>query len=566
MTKIYKKDLLFKGKEHITERFSYSGLYEDIDHLVLDNTYIRTLYLLGYPFVASSGWLDDLISFPYDCDVSYHFQEIASINALPKLNRKITELESIKRSMITDGKIIGSEITDPLESAVTLRDKILRGQQKLFQIGIYIALRADSLNNLNKTTDILESTLSSKLFFVKIARYRQLQALQSILPRADDELNIKRNLDSSSSALTFPFMSNELAHSSGVIYGVNRSNNSLVIIDRFKLQNANSIIFAQSGSGKSYLSKIEILRQLSDGVNVIVIDPENEYQEICDSVRGSYIKISANSKDVINPLDVLKGKHLKKNANQSIQDLMAVISLMVDGLSSDEKAALDKALLQIYNSKSLKEPLLKDLYLILIKLKQDKFAKRMEKFVNGSLKDIFNKKTNIDLNNRLVVFNIKDLSENIRPIMMIIISNFVTTKVQNKTQKSLLVIDEAWILLEHKASAKFISGLVRRARKYFLGVNIISQQASDFLNNPFGKVIASQSSLRILMRQDSTTIKEVFKDFNLSEYEYNYLLNSDKGEALMIVDQAHVAVRIMSSLKEHPIITTDPFEIMSQSK
>lgn len=557
--------LIFKGREDISERFSYSGLNETIDHLVIDNTYIRILYLSGFPFVANSGWLDDLISFPYDCDISYHFQEVASVNALPKLNRKITELESIKRSMITDGKIIGSEITDPLESAVLLRDKILRGQQKLFQIGIYIALRAESLSDLNKLTDILESTLSSKLFFVKIARYRQLEGLQTILPRAEDELDIKRNLDSSSSALTFPFMSNELAHNNGIIYGVNKSNNSLVIIDRFKLQNANSIIFAQSGSGKSYLSKIEILRQLSDGVNVMVIDPENEYQGVCESVKGSYIKISASSKDAINPLEVLKNKTSKKDINQNIQDLTSVISLMAEGLSNEEKATLDKALVELYKG-SKKEPLLKDLSSSLIKLKQPKLAKRLEKYISGSLKDIFNKKTNIDLNNRLVVFNIRELSENIRPIMMMIISNFVTAKIQNKTQKSILVIDEAWILLEHKASAKFISGLVRRARKYYLGVNIISQQASDFLNNPYGKVIASQSSLRILMRQDSTTIKDVFKDFNLSEYEYDFLLNSDRGEALMIVDQAHVAVRITASSKEHPVITTDPLEILDNTK
>ncbi len=557
--------LIFKGREHISERFSYSGLNENIDHLVIDNTYIRTLYLSGFPFVANSGWLDDLISFPYDCDISYHFQEVASVNALPKLNRKITELESIKRSMITDGKIIGSEITDPLESAVLLRDKILRGQQKLFQIGIYIALRAESLSELNKLTDILESTLASKLFFVKIARYRQLQGLQTILPRAEDELDIKRNLDSSSSALTFPFMSNELAHNDGIIYGVNKSNNSLVIIDRFKLQNANSIIFAQSGSGKSYLSKVEILRQLCDGVNVLVIDPENEYQGLCESVKGSYIKISASSKDVINPLEVLKNKTSKKDINQNIQDLISVISLMTEGLSNEEKATLDKALVELYKG-SKKDPLLQELSSLLIKLKQPKLAKRLEKYVSGSLKDIFNKKTNIDLNNRLVVFNIRELSENIRPIMMMIISNFVTAKIQNKTQKTILVIDEAWILLEHKASAKFISGLVRRARKYFLGVNIISQQASDFLNNSYGKVIASQSSLRVLMRQDSTTIKDVFRDFNLSEYEYNFLLNSDRGEALMIVDQAHVAVRITASSKEHPVITTDPLEILDNTK
>jgi len=262
------------GEQDTLDVLSYAGLEENIDYLCIDGIYMRTLYISGYPFVASSGWLDSLINFNHDTDISYHLHEVNALHALPKLHRKITELESTRRSMIRAGKIVGSEVTDPLDSAIELRDKIQRGQEKLFQMSIYVCLRAETLEELNKTTSLLEATLAARLFYSKVARYQQLEALQSILPRGEDQLSQKRNLDSSSAALTFPFMSSELVQESGILYGVNKSNNSLVILDRFSLHNANSIVFAQSGSGKSYTTKVEILRQLMQGTKVLVIDPE----------------------------------------------------------------------------------------------------------------------------------------------------------------------------------------------------------------------------------------------------------------------------------------------------
>ena len=549
------------GEQAITDYFSYSGLEEKADHLVIDGQYVRCLFISSYPFVANSGWLDNLVNFNYDIDITYHLHEISALLALPKLHRKITELESTKRSMIRAGKIIGSEITDPLESAINLRDKILRGQEKLFQISIYVCLRAKSLKELNRITALLESTMSSRLFFTKVARYQQIEALQSILPRAYDQLNQKRNLDSSSAALSFPFMSSELVQPSGILYGINKSNDSLVIIDRFSLNNANSIVFAQSGSGKSYLTKIEILRQLVDGTKVIVIDPEREYQNLSRSVKGTYIKLSARSKQHINPFDRMMANSKAKEISEQVQDLTAIISLMADGLNSREKAAVDKAILLTYKKNSKNSPTLEDLYAQLQSLGQLKLCERLEKYITGSLRDVFNCQTNISLNNRLIIFDIKDLPESLRQIMMLIVANFVSNQVKLLPEKRLLIIDEAWLLLEHEASAKFISGLVRRARKYYLGVSIISQQANDFLHNRYGRAIASQSALRILMRQDSTTIKNVVSEFNLSEFESSFLLASDRGDCLMIVDQNHVAVRIIASASEHPLITTDPSEV-----
>lgn len=549
------------GEQDAVDILSYAGLEENIDHLCIDGVYLRTLFISGYPFVANSGWMDNLINFNHDTDISYHVHEVSALSALPKLHRKITELESTKRAMMRAGKIVGSEITDPLESAIELRDKIQRGQEKLFQMAIYVSIRAQSLEELNKITKLLEATLSARLFYSKVARYQQLEALQSILPRAEDQLNQKRNLDSSSAALTFPFMSSELVHESGILYGINKSNNSLVILDRFNLPNANSITFAQSGAGKSYTTKVEILRQLMQGTKVIVIDPEREYKRLTESVGGSYIKLSAKSKQKINPFDLASTHKKASDLSEHAQDLTEVISLMAEGLAPREKAAVDKAILTIYKRAKKANPLLEDLYGELHSLGQMKLCERLEKYISGSLADVFNSQTNIELTNRLVIFDIKDLPESLRQIMMLIISNFVKNQVMSSPEKRLLIIDEGWLLLEHEESARFVAGLVRRARKYYLGVSIISQQANDFLRNDYGRAIASQSALRILMRQDTTTIKGVVEEFNLSEYEQSFLLTCGRGDALIIADQNHVAVQVVASDKEHPLITTNPAEL-----
>ena len=573
------------GEQDQVDLISYSGLMEQTNYLQLGDKFVRTLFISGYPYVASTGWLNMLVNFNHNIDISYHIEQVDPMAALPKLNRKITELESTKRNMLRQGKVLGSEITDPLDSAIALKDKIQRGQEKLFQLSIYMTITEDSLLELNKTTSLLETVMSTRLFYIKSSTFQQLEGLQSVLPRGQNVLSQKRNLDSSSAALTFPFVSSELVQESGILYGINRSNNSLVIVDRFFLNNANSIVFAQSGSGKSYTEKVEILRQLMQGTKVIVIDPEREYKQLTNSVNGTYIKLSAKSKEKINPFDFTTNlKNAETDLSEHIQDLTEIISLMAGGLTAEEKAITDKAILQTYKNfgwlmkpkdkpkrkkketrgrkpKAKTYPLLKDFYKTLKQSKQKKLASKIEKFVKGSLSFVFDSQTNIKLDNRLVVFDIKDLDESLRQIMMLVVANFVESQVKQDPQKRILVVDEGWILLQHEESARFIAGLTRRARKYYLGVTIISQQANDFLSQDYGRAIASQSSLRILMRQDTTTIKKVASEFNLSEYEQHFLLTCDKGEALIIADQNHVAVKVVASNKEHPLITTDPKEI-----
>jgi len=561
------------GQQDQVDLISYSGLIEESAYLQIGDRYVRTLFISGYPYVASVGWLNMLINFNHNIDISHHIEQINPLLALPKLNRKITELESTKRTMQKQGKVIGSEITDPLESAIELKDKIQRGQEKLFQVSIYMTITADTVANLNKITTILETVMSTRLFYIKIATFRQLEGLQTTLPRGENKLGQNRNLDSSSAALTFPFVSSELVQESGILYGINKSNNSLVIVDRFSLNNANAIIFAQSGSGKSYTAKVEILRQLMQGTRVIVIDPEREYKQLTKSVKGTYIRLSATSKEKINPFDFsLKSYNGKNNLAEHIQDLTEIVSLLVGSLNSEERAVVDKALITTYKNigltmrkkrfaKDQKFPLLKDFYKTLKKMKQKDLCDRLERFVTGSLSTVFDGQTNVNLDNRLVVFDIKDLDESLRQIMILVTANFVHSQVKADPQKRILVIDEAWILLQHEESARFLAGLTRRARKHYLGVTLISQQANDFLNQEYGRAIASQSSLRILMRQDTTTIKKVAQEFNLSEYEQRYLLTCDKGEGLIIADQNHVALKVVASEKEHPLLTTDPREI-----
>ncbi len=582
---VFNRSLSFSyGEQDTVDLLSYSGLQESANYLQMGEKYVRTLFISGYPYIAHTGWLHMLVNFNHNIDISFHIEEIDPLSALPKLNRKITELESTKRTMLKQGRVLGSEITDPLDSAMELKDKIQRGQEKLFQVSIYMTITADSLLQLNKTTALLETVLSTRLFYIKTATFQQLEGLQSILPRGENKLSQKRNLDSSSAALTFPFISSELVQESGILYGINKSNNSLVIVDRFSLNNANAIIFAQSGSGKSYTAKVEILRQLMQGTKVIVIDPEREYQQLSRSVNGTYIKLSPKSKEKINPFDLSTGTLGAGDLAERTQELTQIISLMVGGLTSDEKAVVDRAILQTYKQfgwkmtekakekkkkkdprgrkpKQKKYPLLKDFYKTLKSMKQKRLVSKLETFVKGSLSSVFDSQTNIQLDNRLVIFDIKDLSESLRQIMMMVVANFVSSQVKQHPAKRVLVIDEAWLLLEHEESARFIAGLTRRARKYYLGVTIISQQANDFLTSDYGRAIASQSALRVLMKQDTTTIKKVASEFNLSEYEQRFLLTCDRGEALIIADQNHVAVKVVASEKEHPLLTTDPREI-----
>ena len=539
----------------------YESLEEEVDRLRINGKYAQTLVIKNYPLATDANCLSELINFDGDADISYHMEPVDSLFALEQLNRKITELESQKRSQLKSGRLLTPQITDPLDSALSLRAKLLRNQEMLFQLAVYVTVFAQNKEDLLAASQRLRNRLAGRLFIAEAAKYQQLAAWEAGLPLGLNNLaEIKRNFDTSSLSLTFPFRSLELIEPGGILYGLNKANDSLVMIDRFALPNANSVIFAQSGAGKSYTMKLELLRHYLKGVKVIVIDPENEYQNLCEALGGNYLEISRASRKTLNPLQVGDGQELPARAlKEKLPAIMQIIELMVEELNADQKAALDKALLQTYKKKS--QPLVADLQKALKREKQNQLCSRLEKFVGGSLSEMFASPTNISLDNPLTVFNIQHVDESLRPLVMMIIANFVNEQVLNKPAKRLLVIDEAWLLLRHKSAKDFLNALIRRARKYYLGVALISQQVADFYEGGEASALIAQTSLRILLRQDSTQIKAVGDQLNLSDYERKFLLTCAKGEALIIADNQHVAAKILASPSEHPLITTDPEEI-----
>jgi conjugal transfer ATP-binding protein TraC len=536
------------------------ALLEEKRYVEVANQVSQTFYISHYPHVAHTGWLTSLLQFSANLDVTFHIAPIAPERALGQLNRKITEMESTRRSRIRSGRIVGSELTDPLESAVTLKTTMLRGQEKLFSIGLYVTLHARSLEALRKASLELETALGSRLFYSKSADYRQLAGYKSSLPLGRDYLQNPHDFDSLSAATTFPFASNEVIDPDGVLYGINECSNSLVILDRFALPNANAITIAQSGAGKSYASKVEILRQLMLDTQVFVIDPEDEYVQLAHHVEGVTISITPTSGQSINPFALPTGA-LKHEVHQHIEDCLSLLAVMAGVVSAEERAQVDGALTKLF-ARAKRTIAFKQVVAALKTYPHlAALLERLEPYIGGSLQGLFATSKTLSLEAPLTVFSLKYLPASLKPVVTMMIATAIQKQVAASMRRRLLVIDEGWLLLEHADSAKFIAGLTRRARKYYLGVHMITQQVADFLDNPYGRSIASQSSLRILLKQDTTTIEQVAQAFRLSAYEKESVLTANRGEALIIAGSRHVKVKIVASSNEHPLLTTDPQEL-----
>lgn len=562
---ITKPKLLGWGNTDVMDILSYAALKEEEDYITIDGKFRRTLYISVFPRTAENGWLNSLLHFATDMDLSIHIEQSDDALALKKLQKQITAFETTRRRKERQNEAIYARDLDPLESAENLHASISRGMSKLFWVSVYVSFVADTKKELDDITELLEAELGKRAFISRVAQAQQIEGFQSTLPRAENVLAQRNDLDTVSTGLMMPFVSSELVHPNGILFGINKVNNSLVVIDRFALPNYNSITFAQSGSGKSYSSKVEILRQLSQGTDVIIIDPEREYENLAKSVNGTYIRLNPRSGQKINPFDTASTATTRDELSDHIQTLTELLALMAGELSDMEEALLDKAIIKIYEKAGAKKtPKLGDLFEELKKAKDaDKLRARLEKYLNGSLAGMFDCDTNINLNNRLVVFDIKDVpSTKMRQLTMMVIANYVENVVKKKRKKRMLVIDEGWMLLEHEETARFAAGLYSRARKYWLGVSMISQQIEDFMRSHHGKKIASQSALRILMRQDTTSIKSVASEFNLSDRERDYILTCGVGDALIIADKQHISLHITASKREHPLITTDPREVL----
>lgn len=545
----------------------------DFDTISIGDRFIRTLFVAGYPRYVSANWLEPLISFNHTLDVALYIYPSRSEEILENLKRKVGEMEATIQSDLKRGRAIEPAVQVALEDALSLQQELAKGAQRFFQFGLYISIPSTTLEDVNKTTKQVEATLASLMIVTKKAILQMEEGFKTTLPMAQDRLMITRNMDTTSLATTFPFTTSELTANEGILYGINEGNESLVIFDRFTLENANTVVFGKSGSGKSYMVKLEIIRSLMFGTEVIVIDPENEYETLTHTLDGAYIQFKFDGTTKINPFDLAilqEGTEEENNLNQKILSLHGFFRVVMGKLTPTEDAVLDRALVLTYKQKGItpdpatqtrEPPLMEDLYKTLIGM-EDQIAKgladRIEKFVRGSLVGIFDQQTNMEITNPLTVFSIRDLEDELRPIAMYLILDFIWTKIRKSIKRRVLVVDEAWYLMKYPDSAQFLNSIAKRSRKYYLGLTTITQDVEDFLSEELGKTIIQNSSMQILLKQSSAAIDRVAEIFYLSEGEKHLLLSSDVGEGLFFAGPAHAAIRIISSPEEHRLATTKP--------
>lgn len=549
----------------------------DFNFLKIGEHYFRTLFVVGYPRYVSANWLEPLVSFSHTLDVAMYVYPTKSDEVLDNLKRKVSEMEATIQSDMKRGKVIEPSIQVALEDALSLQQELAKGAERFFQFGLYVTIPAKTVDELEKVTKQVEATLGSLLIITKKATLAMDSGFRTALPMGQDLLMVTRNMDTTSLATTYPFTTSELTANEGILYGLNEHNGSLIIFDRFTLENANVVAFGKSGSGKSFMMKLELMRSLMFGTEVIVIDPENEYETLTHALGGEYIRFHFGTTTKLNPFDLAllrsPDKEEESELNQKILSLHGFFRVVMGKLSATEDALLDRALILTYKQKGItpdpatqskEPPLMEDLYKSLVGM-EDPLARgladRIEKFVKGSLVGIFDQQTNVEIRNPLTVFSIRDLEEELRPIAMYLILDFIWTKIRKDIKKRILVVDEAWYMMKYPDSGAFLNSIAKRARKYYLGLTTISQDVEDFLSIDLGKAIIQNSSLQILLKQSTAAIDKVAEVFFLSEGERHLLLSADIGQGLFFAGPAHAAVRVIASPVEHELVTTSPREL-----
>jgi conjugal transfer ATP-binding protein TraC len=545
-------------------------------HLFIDGKYATTLYVLTYPRFLDTNWLSPLINFDVEFDIGMFIYPQESATILKELKKRITQVSASISMAAEKGKVRDPQLETAYQDIEELRDRLVQGTERFYQLGLYLTLYANSQDELDETVAQVEVLLEGRLVYAKPAYFQMEQGFISTLPFGHDKLVVSTNMNTSPLSTTFPFVSSDLTSDSGVLYGINLHNNSLVLFDRFSLENANMVIFAKSGAGKSYTVKLEILRSLMFGTEVIVIDPEQEYRYLADAVGGSYLKIAVASDHRINPFDLPELKEDEEPESilrENVTRLIGLITLMASGLTPEEQSLVDRAIWEAYAIKDItpgarwqnpQAPTLQDFYNIIRDMEGGKnTATRIQRFVEGTFAGVFNRPTNIDLNTQLIVFNVRDMEEELRPIAMYVILGFIWNRVRSQLKKRILVIDEAWIMMQHEESARFLFSIAKRARKYYLGVTTITQDITDFLGSKFGKPIVTNSSLQLLLRQSPAAIDLLAEVFYLTDHEKFRLLESDVGEGIFFAGLKHVAIKVVASYAEDQIITSDPQQVLA---
>ena len=573
-----------QGITTLRDMISPSSIELYNDYFRLGTKYGRTLYIYGYPRALYTGWLSPIINIDEVLDVSMYIYPVDTGVVMKNLRKKVTQLEASMNVNAERGRVRDPELEAAITDAEELRDQLQVGAEKFFRFGLYVTIWADSLDELKFVQQKVETIFGQQMVFSKVATSQQEQGMNSCMPQCTDQLQIRRNMNTGAISTCFPFTSADLTQENGILYGINMHNNGLVIFDRFSLENANLVVFAKSGAGKSFTVKLEALRSMMIGSEIIIIDPENEYQKLCDAVGGAYVRLSLNSDVRINPFDLPKVVDAE-DANDALRanlvTLHGLFRLMLGGnqvtasgqvvpaLTANEEADLDQALIDTYARAGITSdplthqstpPTIINLYDTLLHMEGTgpQLAQRLRKYTTGTFAGIFSQQSNVDINNPMVVFNIRDLEDELRPVAMYIVLSHIWNIVRAEKKKRILIVDEAWQLMKYDDSANFLFSLAKRARKYYLGLTTITQDVEDFMSSKMGRAIVANSSMQLLLKQSSSAVDVLSDVFKLTEEEKKRLGNFPVGQGLFFAGSSHVHIQIIASQTEESLITTSP--------
>lgn len=569
--KIYRR-----GVVSVRDLISPAALEVNPNHLKLGELFVRTIFVFEYPRYIAVGWFAPIINMDIAADIAMFFYPVKASVILKQLKKKVGVLEAGIISAAEKGSPRDPLAETSLRDMEKLRDDLTQGVEHFFQISLYVTIYTKTLEELDLTSERLENFFGQSLIYSRRVFYQAEQGFNSTLPMAYDELQVYINMNSSPAASSFPFVSSDLTSDKGVLYGINRHNNSLILFDRFSLQNGNMVVFATAGAGKSYAIKLEVLRSMMFGTDVIIIDPEREYAHLCEAVGGTYIDISLSSEGKINPFDLPRAigedarpADIIRNAVITVKGL---VRIMIGEVTAEEDSIIDRALLETYAKKDItpeadlryiEPPIMNDFLDILEGMEgAETIAIRMKKYTEGTFAGLLNNPTNVQLENQLVVFSVRDLEDELKPMAIYTIVNYIWNIVRSSLKKRILVVDEAWWLMQREDSAKFIFALVKRCRKYYLGVTTITQDVNDFLTSPYGQAIVNNSAIQILMKQSPAAIDLIQKTFLLTEGEKYLLLECGVGEGIFFAGAKHVAIKTTASYSEDQLITSDPRQLL----
>lgn len=539
----------------------------------------RTFFVISYPRFLNDNWFSPIINLDKVFDVSIFIHPIETTKILRTFQKKVAEVQSQIATREAKGLVRDPMLDTAYRDLEQLRDSLQQAQERMFDVGLYITIYADNEMELTKTENEIKSILESKLVYVKPALFQQEDGFKSTIPIGSDKLMIGQKLNSNPLSSIFPFISFDLTSENGILYGINRHNSSLIIFDRFSLDNYNSITFATSGAGKSFATKLEILRTLMFDTEVIVIDPEREYEVMAEAVGGRYFNISLSSDHHINPFDLpipQPDENPTDILRSNIINLVGLFRIMLGGLTPEEDALIDRAISETYAIKditpesdfrNIEPPLLSDLEMVMAGMEgTESLLQRLQKYTKGSWSTFLNQPSNVDINKKFVVFSVRDMEDELKPVAMYIVTHFIWNSVRKTLKKRLLVVDEAWWMMKSDDTASFLYSIAKRGRKYFLGLATITQDVGDFMRSPYGVPIVTNSSLQLLLKQSPSTIDLLQKTFNLTDEEKFILLESNKGEGIFFAGLKHVAIKIIASYTEEQIITSDPSQILNMRR